>query len=623
MSKKLKDYKPKDILLSYEAVQNILQSFQQREKNQNSSAKYRDLTITLFVSLVGCIISIVTAFSTMSNIARAGVILIAAGLVVYAAICAFKWCEANSELKHNSKDHTSFENMVFDKVQESIRYTAIARIVYRAKDEMRYLVGADYFLPHCTMAFDTTIYEQESNITQSLYDDFGIQGKDIWKIKLVDEQIYFSIKPIHGRIQMNGYAFYDVEVKVQAKKKLLEQDERRNWMSLDSMRKNPIAVSTNKDVIDLLAEFPKPTESFVNPLGNFNIIWNITSKCDYNCAICATRDETRPELSTKEKIDVLNSICTAKHYIKELDFAGGDPLLSDETTSVIQTAISQLGADKISVTTTGNGLEKLSTRKFSFSDLIKHSEITIDAAHGNLGSNPGDSQCVSRQEENYCEANINQINVLLDHAESLTINIPIINDDLNDNEINDLVSKIAWIKAHNANAEIDALLIRLMPVGQLATTMSKEKYQNYNPLDVTKKILERLKNVGVSCRLHCSFRVLPCFNDEFCTNHCSMLENKIGIDCAGNVFACAWAGYLPINTPPTKNPFYLGNLTKVKLIDILEGASKTQPYQKIFSEISSKQHRHFCSVISYYANREMFHDFDYLSQKCKEQADDH
>ena len=613
MSNRVKDYTPPDILLSNDAMKNILQSFQTQEKAKNNINKYRELTITLLLSLIGCVISFVGAFSAMEITWRiiTGIILVM--LVIFMCISAFKWYEVCKETRACRNYPLNIEELFLNRVQEEVRYTAIIRVTTKVKGEMKYLVGPDYFLPHCAMTIDGTLYEQQNNLYQCLHDDFGILEKDIIDLKLLEDKIYYSIKPIHGRVQMNGYAFFDVEIKIQAKAKVLESDDRRKWMSLNNMRCTPDALASNKDVIDLLDSFPKPKESFINLLGDLSIIWNITSSCGYNCAICATHDEKRQELKPEEKIAVLNSIVTARAHIKSLDFAGGDPLWSNETTNIIQSAITQLGTDKVSVTTTGDGIERLVSRHFSFSNLIKRSEITIDAAHDNLQSNPASHPNISRNEVTYCAANIRQIQILLEHTESLTINVPIINDDLSDKEIDTLVNRICKIKEHNPSVEIDALLIRLMPVGRLSEKITKDVYQKYNPINVVSKIKTKLESNQISCKLHCSLRILPCFNDPQCSEHCSMLERKIGIDCAGNVFACAWGGYLYSKDPPTKNPFYLGNLTRVKLIDILNGNSKTQPFRDIMAEINSKRHRYFCSVVSYYANKELFIDADYLS----------
>ena len=50
--KVVKEYFPPDILLSKEAMKNILVDFQNREKANSSSNKYKELTITLILSLV-------------------------------------------------------------------------------------------------------------------------------------------------------------------------------------------------------------------------------------------------------------------------------------------------------------------------------------------------------------------------------------------------------------------------------------------------------------------------------------------------------------------------------------------------------------------------------------------
>ncbi len=608
MPRPLKEYTPKDILISDEALHNAVQDFQKQAQAKTTLEKNKELSITLGLAAISILVSFVTAFSSIGLPAKMFLGAIFLGLFIYAVVCVSKCLEAKKSLRNN-ENGTDLEEQIIDKVRESILYTAIVRVTYRTKDEIKYLVGNDYFLPHCTLDPALPICGQDDNIIQSLHDDFMIQIKDILKLKPVDDKVHFSIKPIRGRIQLNAYVFYDVEIKIQTKEKLIEQKEGRSWMSLENMKKTPDAMAGNKDVIDLLGEFQRPTESFVNVLGNLSVIWNITSQCDYACAICATHDETRKELSANDKLKVLNSIFTAAKSIRSLDFAGGDPFCSEDTLNIIQTAVDQLGMDKVSVTTTGRGVERLTDLQCA--ELVRHCEITLDASHAHLkGKSEGE---LSRSEDKYCETNIDQISRLMDHAESLTINIPIINDDLTDDEIDCLVEKISWIKEHYPKTDICALLIRLMPVGKLPTAMDQEDYARYNPIVTAKKIKQRLESHGIPCHPHCSLRVLPCFSDEMPSQYCAMLENKIGIDCAGNVFACAWGGYLNGIGTLTKNPFYLGNLTKVKLIDILNGISRTQPYRQIMSEIDSKRHRKFCSVISYYAKKDMFHNHDFLA----------
>ena len=382
------------------------------------------------------------------------------------------------------------------------------------------------------------------------------------------------------------------------------------------MRKSQRAVVTNKDVIDLLDSFTPPDECFENLLGNYKIIWNITSQCPYDCAICATYDEKRQELDANGKLKVLNSICSAKHKIQSVDFAGGDPLYFGESTTIIQSAIEQLGSDKVAITTTGKGI--LASTEDAFLGVVKHCELTIDASHANLSTvtngDENDTLPLSRQVIDYSKNNIENIHLISEHAEYLTINIPVINDDLNDTEIENLVEKVRWIKRHATGIKLDVSILRLMPVGKMKNIVKKEEYLKYNPLLVIKKIKAKLEENEIPCKLHCSLRVLENLDKTIPLEHCSMLENKLGVDCAGNVFACAWGGYIPSNDPPTQNPFYLGNLTKVPLINIINGASRTQPYMSINAEIENRNMRHFCSVVSCYATKDLFKNTDPLAK---------
>ena len=608
----LNEDKPKDILLNSDAVTALITDYNNWQEPENNRLKSRELTISYIIETILGLLAVLTSWNGMSNVLRFVSIVVEIVLVGLAFYHGIKWREAYKNLENQNPK--SLDSMLMEKAKEDIKYTGIARITYKHKGQMQYLVGPDFFLPHCNLNKKLAINEQKSNLIQSLQDNFGIKENSIIKVTPIDEKIHYSIKPIRGSIQMNAFVFYDVFIKEQDKEKLITQSDKRRWSSIDQMKKNTIAMSTNKDVIDLLEDFPNPVESFINMLGNIKIIWNITSKCSYNCAICATHDEKRIELGLNEKYRVLNSICTAKHMIKNLDFAGGDPLMFDDNITVIQSAVEQLDADKVSVTTTGKSLTALS--KEAFPRIVRHCEITIDAAHNELQNSDEDMpvRLVTRNEKDYSKTNIESISLISTYADSLIINIPVIDDDLSEQEIETLTQKVLWIKTHTSKIDVDVSLIRLMPVGRLPHNIEKNAYNNYNPISVIKKIQKALGDNGIECRLHCSLRILPAFNTCVHDNHCNMLENKLGIDCAGNVFACAWGGYLNSEDPPTKNPFYLGNLTKVPLIKILTGISRTKPYSDILAEIDTNNHRDYCSVISYYSKKKLFENYDPLAQ---------
>ncbi len=612
------NYTPANILLSKEELKNLLLKVQSHTKAETELEKYRNYCITVLLSFVGCIISVISAYDSMNLFLRIITVLISVAVLVVFFYCGRKWWKLRKEGRAYRLQSSNIIDLISGSIRDTVLFTSIIRLTTKDNGEMKYLVDStDFFLPHCAISLDASLSDQEDNIKQSLNSKFGIQERDILNIKLLEiggEKLFDSIKPIRGKMRMNAYAFYDIQVDIQSKQRLIKQSENRRWMSINQMKSNASAYASNKDVIDLLETFPMPKDSFINLLGNMKVIWNITSECGYNCSICATADNNRHDLNAAEKLGVLNNIYTAKPLIKTLDFAGGDPLSSKETCDIIQAAIGQFGSEKVSVTTTGKGIEKITSMDYSFSELFKHCEITIDAAHGNLKPDDNTNE-ISRNEETYCEANIDQINSLLEHAKSLTINVPIINDDLNDDEINLLLDKIDSIKSHHPSVKIDVLLIRLMPVGRLAQTVPKDRYKIYNPINVIRKILVQASERNINCKLHCSLRALSVFSDLCCTEHCSMLEKKIGIDCAGNVFACAWGGYLLSQVPIAKNPFFLGNLTHTPLLDILEGKSRKPAYTNIMSEIKSKQRRNYCSLVSYYASNHLFQNSDYLAKK--------
>ena len=492
--KPLKEYNPKEVLLNCDAITNEVTRYLKWQEPALEEKKFKESSISFIVEIVLGLFAIAPSWNAMSSSARTISIIILTILSIIDIFYVKKWIDARNALK--GQKELVLENLLLERAKEEIKFTGIARVTYIHNSETFYLINDKNFLPHCDLDNDSPISEQKDNILQSLHSEFDINENCIIEISPIDNKIHYSIKPLHGSVQMNAFVFYNVLIKEQEKERITTtQNDKRKWASIDQMKKNPLAMSTNKDVIDLLEGFHYPNDSFENASGKIKVIWNVTSKCPYNCAICATHDDNREELELKDKYKVLNSLCTAKHLI------------------------------------------------------------------------------------------------------------------------NNLVKKIEWIKTHTMGIDIDVSLIRLMPVGKLSNNIDKDKYSLYNPIPIINKIRTMLKEIDIVCRLHCSLRVLPSFNNDIVDCHCSMLENKLGIDCAGNVFACAWGGYIQNGDDSvTKNPFYLGNLTEVPLMRILDGAYSTKPYSDIICEIDNKNYREYCSVVSYFTHKERFLNFDPLAQ---------
>ncbi|MCH5350928.1 MAG: hypothetical protein J1F39_03055 [Clostridiales bacterium] len=598
---KLKDYAPPEVLLSIDAIKNIANEYSKANELKSKHGKDLELIITLAINLLLNILAFAPNFSNLDLWAQVIASIIMLAIFVYLVIGIVRWRKNSSKIKEDHNINLSIDTMLINKAKENLRYTAIIRVVDNEKNKTLYLTGDDFFLPHGSLDKYKEISEQDKIVRRCLV-DLGVSDKDILSVIPVDGEVHFSIKPVHGDLSMNAFVFYDVRIKIQSRDKLLQQNTKGKWMTLEDMKKKPGALATNKDVIALLEDLPHPLSSFVNTRGNVKVIWNITSKCHYNCEICATHDKSRVELSANDKLTVLNNLCKAKNLINSVDFAGGDPLVCNESVNIIQAAIEQLGEDRVSISTTGIGAAEYMKNKFPTA--IKHCEITIDASKAE-----GDNPDFTRNEAEYSNSNIEQVNALLDYTEALTINVPIINDDLSDEDIECVINKIVNIKERHRDIEIDATLLRLMPVGKLGSNTNKTKYAAYNPIDVVNKLKNGLESNGIKCKLHCSLRCIPAFNDgKAC---CNMFESKVGIDCAGNVFACAWGGY--VTDRITENPFYLGNLTKVSLSDILEGRVKSRQYTDMTAEINSRNRRKFCSVVSYFQGGNAFKNYDPLS----------
>lgn len=507
---------------------------------------------------------------------------------------------------------------IINEVKNEILYTALLLICYQDENgKVKFSTEkCGNFLIHCEMEPGKEVIEQKESIINYLVATYDVQKNHIRDILPLSEAPFFSIKPVHGETQQNGFILFQVKLKKNAKQQLLNRQD-ISWKSIQEMGELPDLMGRNQDIVMALNENKTRIEdSFEDNHGTLHIIWNITKDCPYHCAICATRDESREELSMENKLQVLNHINSVKEKIGILDFAGGDPLYKSDIRTIIMQAINALGEEHISVTTTGKGIQEIDNiPEDDVSKLLRKCEITIDASHENLSSSSLKSG-FSRESSDYCQYNYEQIENVSENIHHLTINIPLLDDDLNDNEIENLISKLYRLRERYPNIQIEAQIIRLMPVGAFSKKYTDvEKYRNYHPLEIAKKISRQINEIGILCDYHCSLRVLPELG--VCEKCCHMLERKIGIDCAGNVFACTWGAYLkmPDQQGIDKNPFYLGNLVSSDLKSILDGqGSKTAAYKRISKDMSKKSTKPYCEAVSWFFQKSLENNSDPLSK---------
>lgn len=600
------DFDPPQFLLSNETLSHIAETFVHHKKVESEYLTQKERAISIGISFAVSIFCSYEAIfknipdsSNMSEfvfyICR---VLLIAGVATWLIICTYKCFKSKKDAKAVS---LNIQGEMKNAAKEDIKYTAILIIATQGSDQ-RFKIFVDndrsgghaFFLPYCSMNEKSSIDYQVGRIKKFLCSHYKLNREDILDIISLSEVPIYSIKSTRsGKAEaQHAFVFYRICLMPSAKH-IFNNYDYGQWCTIEELKKNPEAIERNSDIIGKLDECQGDyiAESFEGrkkpPL---KIIWNITKECCYGCKICATHDDGREELPLDKKLRALQSILTIKNRIGILDFAGGDPCTSQESLLIIQTAIYALGNNHISVTTTGKGIAKLPAEQRKA--LLKQCEITIDAEHANS------SAVVNRAADGYVKENIEQLVLYADEATNLTINVPIIHTDLTEEEISNIVQEIVNIKERNKNSKIRVTFIRLMPVG-LAKNLT---YPNpYSPKNVINQIRTGLAPYGIECSSHCSLNV--CMNDEH-GDGCGRLTIKLGIDCAGNVFACAWAGYL---TPYDKdkieeNPFYIGNLLDMNLIDLLnEQKNQNKNFRKM-CKYNPKTFS-FCPLISYVENK--------------------
>lgn len=270
-------------------------------------------------------------------------------------------------------------------------------------------------------------------------------------------------------------------------------------------------------------------------------------------------------MSEDGKARAFLSIMSMADSIREVNFAGGDPLVSDESKRIIKYAMKLINKNKISVSTTGKGIDNLNEmEKTVFLNNCIVSLDTFDFSKQGV-----------RNSVDYNKVNARNIIRFRKYMSKLRINVPIIDTNITVGDIQKLVQKINEINPD------EVALIRLMPVGR----QSVEEYPvNYNAESFI-NIFEQNLIPTIRLHIHCSLRCQYGVED----NKCTMLTKKIGIDCEGNVFTCCWAGYL--NCDLTDNPFYIGNLLEQDLEEIIKGDRAL--------EILERCDREKCGIFTY------------------------
>lgn len=607
-------YDPPQFLLNSETVDQIVNKYVSEKESQSEYDVEKERSISIGISFA---VSLFCSFDTFLNIPKqtdiAAIIfyiirILAMGAIAFWLVtCIRKSSKKKKEL--NGKGYDIRAEMK-SSAKGKINYTAILIIALKDEEgvcklfvDKRGKNDHAFFLPYCSMNTKDSIPYQSERIKSFVCSHYGLASDSVLDVIDLSEKPIFSIKATRSGIseEQHAFAFYRISLLPRAKKGFDSWDD-GGWYTINDLKSTPQAVERNGDIINELEEHPEYiADSFEGerrPL--LKIIWNITKTCAYDCEICATHDMKRKELSLKEKIRAFQSILTLKERIGLLDFAGGDPCQSEDSLLIVQEAVNALGWKHISVTTTGKGIISLDAQRRK--NLLRQCEITLDAEH------PNETRRIKRAASGYVETNIEQIVTYGDDAQNLTINMPIIHTDLSDEEIETIIQEVLTIKEANKNSKIHVSFLRLMPVGKASAS---EYPKDYLPWPVICKIRGKLEPHGIECTSHCSLNV--CKEDERGSG-CGRLVVKLGVDCSGNVFACAWAGYLPGFDDIEKNPFYIGNLLEMDLKDMLNEAINQNPNFKKMCKYAPKEFA-YCPLISYVERKNTRRNDDPLSDR--------
>lgn len=617
ISMNIREKTPDKILVSTEALKIAVSNDKRQKETEVEFENSKNVFLALLGALVSCLLTLIPSWNSWGIVLKVTILGLSILFFLLTLWFGVKMLQSRKKLKNiQPKELSSY---IIDEAKDNILYTALLVICYQhaSSGEVKFMTEKNgNYLIHCKMASNKTAIGQKEDIINYLATSYNVQKNRVVDVIPLSDVPFFSIKPINGEIKQNGFIFFQVKLKKSLKQSLINH---RNvlWKSIQEMEELPDLMGRNQDIVMALGENKtKIVDSFEDIYGPLHIIWNITSECPYHCAICATNDSSREELSIEDKLQVLDHILSVKRDISTLDFAGGDPMYKNEIRTVIKQAINALEEDQVSITTTGLGIQTTNAiSEDTESRLLRKCEITIDASHENLAQSSQKSM-FSRKVPEYCSHNYKQIRDVSESLQHLIINIPLLDDDLRDDEINNLIEMLQRLKEECSYIRMEAQIIRLMPVGAFSDYYKDiEKYKKYAPMDTAKKISKRINEIEISCRYHCSLRVLPGIG--ICEERCHMLERKIGIDCAGNVFACTWGAYLrlPDNCDVTQNPFYLGNLVSSSLKKILSGqGTKTSAYRRLSRDIRNNTKKPYCEAVSWFFQKVIDKNGDPLSE---------
>lgn len=275
-----------------------------------------------------------------------------------------------------------------------------------------------------------------------------------------------------------------------------------------------------------------------------------------------------PTLDSKMKI-----LERFKGYKIKIDFAGGEPLVCYENYLVIKEAARIFGAPRISVTSTGVGVQRYGVSDLA--NLIGVYEFTYDEPK---------SVCDNRP-LGYNSSNIKVARYFSEAGVRTKAQIPLHAANVKIDRIDEIYKELNEIGA------TEILLMRLFPVGRGASLSNKASFPSKEELVVAINRFLELSDEGVTnVRLQCALKHLVEKNIPI-ENPCDMMRKSFGINYQGKLLVSAWGN--GENGTPINNDFVLGDLCS----ESFESIRATEKFDRYYSKLN-ENYGH-CKVISY------------------------
>jgi MoaA/NifB/PqqE/SkfB family radical SAM enzyme len=534
-----------------------------------------------WVSLIVTLITIIIFIYKINIKSYFDISILTAFIILYIVLAFYtvfslkKWYEYNKKYKDKKNIFKELENNTIEK-----DFTYIFIIKKIINGESKILVEKNkmngYWLLYITGHQSIKEKKEIKKVFKEKYNfNFNFE---IEELKYQDLNNILKQKPKFEYALIN-YKFYFVNIKLNFNDFDSKIKGLYKFVSLNEMKDDILTVKSNYDLIIHLEEKIKLElldESFKSgffdkKLDNIKVIWNITKKCGYTCSFCATDSYNKDikELLFEDRIKIAEELNKINNL--SLDIAGGDPLFYQDDRKVIQHISKYIIKENLTLTTTGNSISNFCKGNYNkLTEITNEVDISFDYPAGWEENFRG---------KKYNQDNYNIAKKLIENGIKVNILVTLSQHNIENMEIIEkLIEEIEELNPHSVT------LLRLMPVGRL----NYKKYpKNYDPSLAIN--LFKQSNINSKLKLHCAFRSHISNENK---NYCNMLIEKLGVDNKGNLYTCAWAGYLDVSKE--ENPFYLGNLLEQTLEDIVN----SEKSYKLFKKLKNKN-IHYCPIFSY------------------------